>query len=245
MDSREPMSTLVSESMLSRLLVSARHKVVTGMASISKPTPAAALQVAADLHTIAGEAAMLDRPELSKVACEGEGAARLLAGGGADALVPCMRSLRRLGYLLQEASETQAAKSSVAQRASRSSQRKLLIVDDSQVAALALADVFEIHDFDVRVASSIDKAVELFASFAPDILVSDVHMPNLDVAELCRRFRADSGDRRTAVILVSGRAEAELRERLGDVKPDAFVAKLAGAIAVVTRVGAVCRELFV
>jgi len=237
------MSTLVSESMLSRLLVSARQKVVMGMASIGKPTPDKALQIAADLHTIAGEAAMLDRPDLSKAASEGEGAARLLAAGRSDALVPCMRSLRQLGYLLQEASESQSSKSPTAQRAAQPCARRLLIVDDSPVAALALADVFEMHDFSVRVASTFERAVELFASFAPDVLVSDVHMPNLDVAELSRRFRIDSGSRRTAVILVSGRSEAELRERLNEVNPDAFVSKLSGAVAVVTRVGAVCREL--
>jgi len=238
------MSTLVSESMFSRLLQSARHKVVTGMASIGKPTPDAALQLAADLHTIAGEAAMLDRPELSKAASEGEGAARLLALGKADALVTCMRSLRRLGYLLQEASEAQDSKVSTAQRTAPAGPRKLLIVDDSQVAALALADVFEMHDFSVRVASSMEKATELFSTFAPDVLVSDVHMPNLDVAELCRRFRSDVGARRAAVILVSGRAESELRDRLTDIKPDAFVSKLAGAVAVVTRVSSICRDMF-
>jgi CheY-like chemotaxis protein len=230
--------------MLSRLLVSARHKVVTGMASISKPTPDAAMQLAADLHTIAGEAAMLDRPELAKAASEGEGAARLLADGKADALVPCMRALRRLGYLLQEASEAQESQASSAYRTSPAGPRKLLIIDDSPVAALALADVFEMHDFNVRVASSMEKATELFVSFSPDVLVSDIHMPNLEVAELCRRFRADAAERRTAVILVSGRAESELRDRIADINPDAFVSKLAGAVAVVTRVGAVCREMF-
>jgi CheY-like chemotaxis protein len=230
--------------MFSRLLQSARHKVVTGMASIGKPTPDAALQLAADLHTIAGEAAMLDRPELSKAASEGEGAARLLALGKADALVTCMRSLRRLGYLLQEASEAQDSKVSTAQRTAPAGPRKLLIVDDSQVAALALADVFEMHDFSVRVASSMEKATELFSTFAPDVLVSDMHMPNLDVAELCRRFRSDVGARRAAVILVSGRAESELRDRLTDIKPDAFVSKLAGAVAVVTRVSSICRDMF-
>jgi len=54
------MSTLVSESMLGRLLESARRKVVMGMASISNPTPEVALQLAADLHTIAGEAASFE-----------------------------------------------------------------------------------------------------------------------------------------------------------------------------------------
>jgi CheY-like chemotaxis protein len=238
------MSTLVSESMLGRLFESARHKVVTGMALIGKPTPAAALQLATDLHTIAGEAAMLDRPELSKAAGEGEAAARLLAGGQSDALVPCMRSLRRLGYLLQEASETRSGRDTAVQRVVSTGPRKLLVIDDSPVAALALADVFEMHDFGVRTACSLEKATELFASFSPDVLVSDIHMPSLDVAELCRSFRAHAGDRRVAVILVSGRAESELRERLSEIKHDAFVSKLAGAVAVVTRVSAICRDMF-
>jgi hypothetical protein len=46
------------------------------------------------------------------------------------------------------------------------------------------------------------------------------------------------------VILVSGRAESELRDRLDEIKPDAFVSKLSGAVAVVTRVSGICRELF-
>jgi DNA-binding response OmpR family regulator len=122
--------------------------------------------------------------------------------------------------------------------------RKLLIVDDSAVAALALADVFEMNEFCVRAASSLEEARALFDSFQPDILVSDVHMPNLDVAELCRGFRAGAGARKVAVILVSGRSENELRERMEAIDPDAFVSKLAGAVAVVTRVTAVCREVF-
>ena len=155
-----------------------------------------------------------------------------------------MRSLRRLGYLLQEASDALRDEGAATGRPTAIIAAKLLIVDDSPVAALALADVFEMHDYTVRVASTFDKALELFSSFAPDVLVSDVHMPVLDVAELCRRFRASAADRRSAVVLVSGRSEAELRERLDEIKPDVFVSKLAGAVAVVTRVNAVCRDLF-
>jgi CheY-like chemotaxis protein len=213
------------------------------MAMIGKPAPDAALQLAADLHAIAGEASMLDRPELSRAAREGEDAARLLAGGREGAAEPCMRSLRRLGYLLQEASEALEGKIGSGERHVPTGAAKLLIVDDSPVAALALADVFEMHDYTVRVASTFDKAVELLATFAPDILVSDVHMPALDVAELCRRFRASATDRRTAVVLVSGRSAAEVRERLDEIKPDVFVSKLAGAVAVLDRVNAVCRDL--
>jgi CheY-like chemotaxis protein len=99
------------------------------------------------------------------------------------------------------------------------------------------------HDYAVRTASTLDRALELCSSFAPDVLVSDVHMPALDVAELCRRFRSSAGVRHTAVVLVSGRSAAEVRERLAEIKPDVFVSKLAGAVAVLDRVNAVCRDL--
>ena len=240
--SRAP-SSVMGDSMLTRLLEVARHKVVAGMASMGQSAPDRALQLAADLHAIAREATLLEHPELSRAALEGEDAARLLAQEGAGAVEPCMRSLRRLGYLLQEASESLEEQAAAATGPSAADHAKVLIVDDSAVAALALADVFEMHDYVVRVASTFDKAVELFSSFGPDVLVSDVHMPVLDVADLCRRFRAAAGDRRAVVVLVSGRSEAEVSERLTEIKPDLFVSKLAGATAVVTRVDAVCRKL--
>lgn len=224
------------------MVASARQKVVEGMASLGKSTPDRTVQLANDLHTIAGEAAMLDRTDLARAAAEGEDSARSFAGGEEDALVPCMRALRRLGYLLQETSDSECKPSSIG-KAAQPSPRRLLIVDDSPVAALALADVFEMHNFSVRVASTIEKAMEQFGAFSPSVLVSDVHMPNLDVAELCRAFRAASSGK-TAVILVSGRTESELRDRLDAIKPDAFVSKLSGAVAVVTRVNGICRELF-
>lgn len=238
------MTSPVSESMLVRLLEGARHKVVAGMASIGKSAPDTALQLAADLHAIAAEATLLDRSELSRAALESEDAARLLALGHDGSAEPCMRSLRRLGYLLQEASEALSEKDGSAPKPAGAGTAKLLIVDDSPVAALALADVFEMHDYTVRVASTFEMAIELFSSFVPDILVSDVHMPALDVADLCRRFRASVADRRSAVVLVSGRSQAELRERIEEIKPNVFVSKLAGAVAVVTSVNAVCRDLF-
>jgi CheY-like chemotaxis protein len=240
---REPMSDLVDESMVARLFETARQKVSQGMASISKPTPESALRLATDLHTIAGEAAMLGRPELSKAAAEGEETARRLASGRTDALVPCLRCLRRLGYLLQETSAPAEQRANASIRDAPAAARKLLVVDDSPVAALALADVFEMHDFSVRSASTLDEAVKQFALFSPSVLVSDVHMPNLDVAELCRRFREAARSRKAIVVLVSGRAESELRDRLAEIKPDAFVSKLSGAVEVVARVSTICREL--
>jgi DNA-binding response OmpR family regulator len=116
-------------------------------------------------------------------------------------------------------------------------------VDDSPVAAQALADVFEVRGFEVRSATSLDLAMSVCASFAPAVLVSDVQMPSLDVAELCRRFREVTRGQRTAVLLISGRSEAELRDRLDAIGPEGFVSKLAGADVVVSRVATLFQGL--
>ena len=117
------------------------------------------------------------------------------------------------------------------------------MVDDSPVAAQALADVLEVRGYEVRSAASLGAVMTMCASFSPAVLVADVQMPNLDVAELCQRFREVTRGQRTAVLLISGRSEAELRDRLDAIRPEAFVSKLAGADVVVSRVATLFQGL--
>ena len=162
--------------------------------------------LAGDLHRLGGEAAMVNLPEVAQAAREGEEAAHLL-GSASDrqARVTCGRLLRKLSYLLQELSAKRPTPVPTEARRATGGGRRVLVVDDSPVAAQALADV---------------------------------QMPNLDVVELCQRFREVMRGQRTAILLISGRSEAELRDRLDVIRPEAFVSKLAGADAVVSRVAA-------
>ena len=200
--------------------------------------------LAGDLHKLGGEAAMVNLPEVAQAAHEGEEAARLL-GTASDrqARVTCGRLLRKLGYLLQEFSAKRPTPAPVAMPPPTGGGRRVLVVDDSPVAAQALADVLEVRGYEVRSAASLAGVVTMCASFSPTVLVADVQMPNLDVAELCQRFREVTRGQRTAVLLISGRSEAELRDRLDAIRPEAFVSKLAGADMVVSRVAALFQDL--
>lgn len=58
---------------------------------------------------------------------------------------------------------------------------KLLVVDDSALMRRLLTDIFEsAGDFEVAVARGGLQALELLASFAPDVITLDVHMPDMD-----------------------------------------------------------------
>lgn len=228
-------------AMATHFVESSQSLVSMAIALLAHPTTDVAAGIAADLHTLGGEASMMNLPEIAQVAWGGENAAMQLAGGIKAALVPCLRALRRLGYLLHQCNagstlllETKITSASVC---------RLLIVDDSQVSAAALAAVFEMHSYDARIASSRQEADVCITSFLPMVLITDIHMPEIDVAELCQFFRGSAQGRRVAVVLVSGRNEAELRDRLDSIQPDLFVPKMEGAATVVARVSSLVQGL--
>jgi len=236
------MAAVVSPVLKQRFLATAKERISRSLGLLGRSD--GARELAGELHMMGGEAAMVGLPEIARVAWEGEKAAGLLGSASEHvAQVTCGRLLRKLGYLLQELSGKQATPAPIEAPAKTGGGCRVLIVDDSPVAAQALADVFEVRGFEVRSATSLDLALEACASFAPAVLVADVQMPNLDVAELCKRFREVMHSQPTAVLLISGRSEAELRDRLGAIQHEAFVSKLAGADVVVNRVATLFQDL--
>ena len=87
---------------------------------------------------------------------------------------------------------------------------RLVIADDHPVYRDGLARLLsEIGGFDVvGVAADGVEAVELAASLAPDVVVMDIRMPNLDGIEATRRITAASPS--TGVVVLSMFEEDEL-----------------------------------
>ena len=236
------MAAAAREKLKESFLIAAKERVSRSLDQLGESD--VVWDLAGELHTIGGEAAMVDLPDVARMAWDGEQAARLLGTkDGQSALVTCGRLLRKLSYVLQDLSTKSSTPPLGLAQLTAGQGCRVLIVDDSPVAAHALADVFDARGFEVRSATSLDLALGICASFLPAVLVADVQMPNLDVAELCRRFREVMRAQRTAVLLISGHTEAELRDRLDAIRPEAFVSKMAGADVVVSRVATLFREL--
>ena len=73
----------------------------------------------------------------------------------------------------------------------------ILIVDDEQSYRQLLTLVFESDGHSIRTAANGREAVELVKEEAPDVIVSDVRMPDMDGIEMLRAVRethADLGD---------------------------------------------------
>lgn len=219
-----------------RLYETGLTKTVRGLASLCAPTPVNLERLASDIDGVSKAASQLKQANLLVVAREAETAAQSLLAGSNEARLPCARALFRLGELLL-AGLLHCVENSKDLPPSRARhERKILVVDDSRVSAVALSNAFIARDFMVRAVATMEEALAELSAFAPTILVSDVHMPNLDVGVLCRTFRELSKDRQTRIVLVSSTVGDELQSRLDEVKPDAFVSKMAGTATVSARV---------
>jgi DNA-binding response OmpR family regulator len=89
---------------------------------------------------------------------------------------------------------------------SRDSSRKqrVLVVDDEQLIAQSLRDILSRAGFDSVCALSGTEAIELAGDICPDIVISDVIMPDLDGVQTAIRIRRACPHAR--ILLFSGQA---------------------------------------
>jgi PleD family two-component response regulator len=210
---------------------------------IDSPEPADGRALTQDIHIIWGEAAMLGVPLIAQRALEAEAAARRLATQDtAEARIACAASLRALREEF-EAETARWKEQASSAHAGMGSPRRVLVVDNSPFAARALSEVFERSGFEVRTATTVGEVLELCSVFEPSVLVTDVHLPGVDVSDLCDQFRAATQGRRTGIVLVSARSDVELQDCLHTTGADDFVPKCAGTTAVVNRVIALSKDI--
>src|SRR5262249_54539909 len=92
--------------------------------------------------------------------------------------------------------------------------------------------------FDVRGAADGEEALALARELKPDLVISDVMMPNLDGFELLRALRDDPHTRDTPIMLLSARAGEEARIDGIGAGADDYLVKPFGARELIARVDA-------
>lgn len=80
----------------------------------------------------------------------------------------------------------------------------LLIVDDNEDFREFLCGNFE-TTYNVRSAGDGNEALKMMETFAPDVVVSDIMMPNMDGYELCKKIRENIQTKHIPVLLLSAR----------------------------------------
>lgn len=90
---------------------------------------------------------------------------------------------------------------------------KVLLVEDAEKTRIALAQLLSAHGANVRAAGSAEEGLATFRKFRPDVLVSDIAMPQEDGHSLMRKIRALARDEGGDVPSIALTAYAEPRDR--------------------------------
>ena len=90
---------------------------------------------------------------------------------------------------------------------------KVLIVEDSQDTLLLMSKIFEREGAHVTTALSAAEALERAVAQPPNLIISDIGMPETDGYELLEQLKAIPGLSEVPAIAISGYASEEDRER--------------------------------
>jgi PleD family two-component response regulator len=220
-----------------------------------------AMELASELHSLAGEAAMLGLDAISATARSGEEAARQWSAASTAAQVACARAVRTLRQQVEafaaepvDGDAASAGGQTTSQLPGQTpshglassvlgapARQRVLVVDDSQLAGEELADSLGRAGFEVRVAVDRDTAVREIDGFAPALVLTDVQMPGVTPVSLCDALRAAT-PRPVKILLMSGRTDAELAIVARATQADGFISKQHGTEHIVAQVRRTFQE---
>lgn len=83
----------------------------------------------------------------------------------------------------------------------------IMLVDDEPNLRELLRQMLELGGFDVVEAEDGLEALEKLEMVAPDVMILDVMMPNLDGVSLCKKLRAGTPFAGLPIIMVSGKTQ--------------------------------------
>lgn len=118
--------------------------------------------------------------------------------------------------------------------------RRILVVDDEPQITRVLRTSLSSQGYDLRVANDGETALEIMKDWTPDLVITDLSMPNMDGLELCRRLRSKN---QIPIIVLSVRGEEHTKVKALDAGADDYVTKPFGIEELLARVRANLRRV--
>ena len=118
---------------------------------------------------------------------------------------------------------------------------RVLVVDDTEANVRLLQAKLANEYYTVVTASDGVEAIQKAHDTAPDVILLDVMMPNMDGFEACRRLKADPETCHIPIVMVTALSEREDRLRGLREGADDFLTKPVNEFAVLARVRALTR----
>lgn len=116
---------------------------------------------------------------------------------------------------------------------------KILIVDDESNITKVLRRSLAAHRYEVRTAADGESAIDTFRDFAPDLIITDLNMPEMNGIELCREIRQLS---QIPIIILSVKGEEKTKVEALDAGADDYITKPFGIDELLARIRATLRR---
>jgi two-component system KDP operon response regulator KdpE len=120
-----------------------------------------------------------------------------------------------------------------------SEHRRILVVDDEPQITRVLRTTLSSQGYDIRAANDGETALEIMKDWTPDLVITDLSMPNMDGLELCRRLRTGT---QIPIIVLSVRGEEKTKVQALDAGADDYVTKPFGFEELLARIRANLRR---
>lgn len=117
--------------------------------------------------------------------------------------------------------------------------QRILIVDDERQITRVLSRGLTTQGYDVHIAADGEVALQTFNDWHPDLVVTDLSMPNMNGLELCRQLRAFS---EVPIIVLSVKGEERAKVEAFDAGADDYVTKPFGIGELLARIRAILRR---
>jgi two-component system, OmpR family, KDP operon response regulator KdpE len=115
----------------------------------------------------------------------------------------------------------------------------ILVVDDETQITRVLKTALSAKGYNIRTASDGVQALQEMRNWPPDLIITDLRMPNMDGLQLCQKVRAQS---RIPIIVLSVKGEETIKVEALDAGADDYITKPFSVNELLARVRAALRR---
>jgi two-component system KDP operon response regulator KdpE len=123
--------------------------------------------------------------------------------------------------------------------ANQDGKRNILVVDDEPQITRVLKTTLSSQGYGIRTAADGKQALQEMKGWSPDLVITDLRMPNMGGLELCRAIRSES---RVPIIVLSVKGEEAIKVEALDAGADDYITKPFNVNELLARVRAALRR---
>jgi CheY-like chemotaxis protein len=106
--------------------------------------------------------------------------------------------------------------------------KRILLIDDSEITLQMEKAVLEQRGYQVEATSTLVEFERLLKDFKPDLILTDIHMPEARGTDICRTLKNEYQTQDIPIVLFSSLNDDELADLAQQVGADGFLSKAHG-----------------